>query len=193
MADLTSLIGARGDRVAALLSAAVRVDVALYLSRHLEGRIVHRPHWMRRTPRIMFEEMRTQTDARVDALIPPVLAAIAKIRSELGLGGGVADDEFAPVVSAIAPLLEDAARDLLLAFFVPGDSVPDRADDSSADLSPSFDLTYQPTLGLRWAFSQVRMMDVARAQAKAAGGKPAAPSFELRMFLPEALADDPPA
>lgn len=193
MSQLTAVMGARADRVAAQLTAAVRVEVGLYLSRHIEGRVVHRPHWQRRTPRIMFEEMRRQTDAAVDALAPKVEAELTKVRAALGLGGGVADDEFAPAVAAIAPLLENAARDLLLAFFVPGDSTPDRADDASADLSPSFDLLYEPTLSLRWAFSQARMMDVARELAKAAAGKPAAPTFELRMFLPEALADDPPA
>lgn len=191
MTDLAPLVGSRSDRVSTLLTAAVRIEVALYLSRHIEGRIVHRPNWQQRTPRIMFEEMRTQTDAKADALVAPVMAELTKVRAALGLGGGVADDEFAPAYAAIAPLLENAARDLLLAFFVPGDSVPDRADDASADMSPSFDLAYEPTLALRWAFSQARMMDVARELAKAAGGKPAQPTFELRMFLPEALADDP--
>ena len=165
MADLAALSASRSDRVAALLAAAVRVEVALYFSRHIEGRVVHRPHWQRRTPRIMFEEMRIQTDRSVDAVIPQVIAAIDTVRSQLGLAGGVAVEEFAPVVAAVAPLLENAVRELLLAFFVPGDTVVDRADDASADLAPSFDLSYQPTLGLEWAFTQVRMMDVARQLA----------------------------
>ena len=193
MSDLAKLVQERTRRVEAQLDAALRVEIGLYLSRHIEGRVVNRPHWMRRTPRIMFEEMRAQTDRRVDALLAPLRAKINDVRAKLGLGGGAAADEFAPVAGAIGPALEDAAKDLLLQFFVPGDGFPDRADDRSADLSPRFDLGYEPTIGLRWAFTQVRMMDVARLTWEQQKGRPLAPSFEVRMFLPEALPADPPA
>ena len=153
--------------------------------------MVQRPHWQRRTPRIMFEEMRVHTDRQADALVAPVLAAIERVRATLAATAATAADEFAPVVAAVAPQLEAAARGLLLQCFVPGDAVADRADDASADLAPTFDLTYEPSLGLRWAFTQVRMMDVAAAAWRAAAGRPTPTSFEQRLFLPEALADDP--
>jgi len=193
MSDLTSLIQVRTRHFETLFGQALRVEIALYLSRQIEGRVVRRPHWMRRTPKIMFEEMRKQTDLRTEALVGELTGRINQVREELGLTPSSADRAQAEenaVLDAMAPVLEDAARDLLLAFFVPGDEFPDLADDNRADVAPRFDLGYEPTLGLVWAWTQLRMMDVARLAWQARGRGEVPPSFELRMFLPEALADD---
>jgi hypothetical protein len=189
MTDLTAVIAERTAQLDALLTAAVRVEVALYLSRHIEGRVVNRPGWLARTPRIMYETMRLRTDQRAAELVPDLVARIAEVRAALGLGGGVAADELEPVTQAIGPVLAAATRSLLLKFFVPGDDYVDRPGDN-VDLKPRFDLTYEPTIGLRWAFTQVRMMDVARLRWERHRHGPLAPSFEVRMFLPEALVDD---
>jgi hypothetical protein len=188
MSDLARVIEERAQRVEALLADALRVEIGFYFTRQIQGRIMNRPHWLSRTPRIMFETMRTQTDQCADELLPQLVGKLAEVRAALGTERDP-DAELVRVVAAIAPLLKDAARSLLLFYFVNGDSYPD-TPKNDIDLEPEFDLTYEPTPTLGWAFAQARMLDVARRRWAQRTRDVLAPTFELRMYLPEALRDD---
>src|SRR5690606_37235466 len=93
-------------------------------------------------------------------------------------------------LSKILVAVEDATREILSTWSMPGDDKPDQRDDRSVDLEPRYELYYEPSPAVFWAWQQLRGIDRARFQILDATELPPEPSFELRVYLPEALPAD---
>jgi hypothetical protein len=185
--ELVDLLGDRGARGAAMLCDAVRLDFARFLSDEVEGRLRARPNLAERTPRMDLVKLRVRLEDRLNRLVASSEEPVRTLRAQLVLFPRDNAEELEALRAAIAPLVEEAARQLLLRFGFPGDAIPDHADKPIADLHPAYELHYAPSETLVWAFGQVRMLDTASRLYTLAEGSDVPETFEIRCFLPEAL------
>jgi hypothetical protein len=174
----------------ALLSAAVRVEIAAFVSKHVEDRLRARPHFLGRMPHIALQQMRAEVDRLVRQLAERAEQPVRDLRIFLGSSPRSETEEAQALMNGLA-FVVDAARELLTTWAFPGDNRPDRAEDSGVDLDAEYHVHLTLSPNLVWAWRSIRALDTARNQLADAAGRPVPETFEIRLWAPEALPDDP--
>jgi hypothetical protein len=183
--EIQRLLEQRTRVAEGMLREAVRLEVTCFMNRHVEDRLRARPHFVARTPRIALIQMRLQLERETENVTSEAMKGIAGLRAEV-VGDVLDGDRLGKTVRGV---LEGATTDVLLHWFFPGDSFPDDPTNTAVDLDAQFDLGYEPSPALLWAWRRVRSLDAARRHVTAAGDTPLQPTFEVRVLIAEALPD----
>lgn len=184
------ILAARTAAAEALLTDALRVEIAAFVSRQVEERLRARPHFFARTPNVAMVGIRRDLERHTAALVERAAAPVLDLRVFLGATAHSEAEEAQALANGLAFVVKEV-REVLNNWVFPGDSRPDRADDTAVDLDAEWTVRFVPSPNLMWAWRKVRALDTARNQlADAPAGQPAQPTTELRLYLPEALEDD---
>jgi hypothetical protein len=187
--QLEAILDARVADALNLLRKAVSVDVYRCVFGDVDGRLRKRPHFLARTPPQALAQLRSYMRDRCEATIGDLDRMIRDLRVFYGGVPTTREQEDAGLGKAMATI-EDLAREILSTWSMPGDDKPDRVDDRAVDLDPGYDLTYEPSPAVWWAWQNVRGVDRARFQIDDATRLPLERTLEVSCYLPEALPAD---
>ncbi len=185
--ELEALIQERVAQSLGQLRAVVQLEVTRFLSEEAFGRLKKRPHFRAQTPPQALIGFRRLLPTQVETIVEQIGEEIRILRTSLGAATENPERERESFAKMMKKVLGQAARKWLLMYSIPGDDRPDRDEDRSLDLNPTYKLSYEPSELLLWAWRQVRGIDNAHGQAFEAGAGQVEPTYEISVYLPEAL------
>lgn len=179
--DQQRALGERHQVAVARLRDALGLELARFVTGEVEKRLRARPNFFGRMKPAIVASLRGRVDSEPLALVASLAKPITDLRVYYGAEARSADEEDRGFAKTVGEAADGLARRLLGELAFPGDDKPDRADVTSVDLDAEYQVRFEPSPALLWAWRSVRELDGVRNRL--ADG--AAAGFELRWHLPE--------
>jgi hypothetical protein len=177
----TAGLDARSESAWRRLAMALRLDLNRFLSSEVEKRLRARPNFFGRMPVRPLTGLRGRVDEEAIKAADGLERPIADLRVYYGAENRTADEEDRGFTKTVKEHAHAITERLLGEMAFPGDDKPDPVQSPGVDLDATYQLDYQPSSSLLWAWRQVRELDTVRNQL--ADGAP--PTFETRWHFPE--------
>ncbi|MEZ4399707.1 MAG: hypothetical protein R3B06_06795 [Kofleriaceae bacterium] len=164
------------------LRDALALDAVGFVDQEVTRRLRDRPHFFGRMQPGPRASLRQRVDADSLAAVERLAQPVTDLRVYFGAEPRTVAEEDAAFTRTVTEAIVGVARRLLTELAFPGDDKPDRADITAMDLDAEYQLSYQPSPTLVWAWRRVRELDGVRNQV--ADGD-VTDGFERRWHLPE--------